>query len=101
MIIAVMSTGTVVFAQRIAYRIIRGGDAVDQSFLQKGLQSAVYRDPVESLTGLFLYIAMRKRTILLEKKLQDLPPATGDAQLIFFQDLVYLFFHLVINRGYC
>jgi hypothetical protein len=47
MIIAVMPTGTFVFAQRISYGIIRGRYAMDQSFFQEGLQRTIYRNPIE------------------------------------------------------
>jgi hypothetical protein len=72
---------------------------VDQSFFEEGLKGAVYRDPVESLPGFLLDIAMGECAVLLEKKLQYPAPATGDAQLIFFQEFINLFFH--VSPGCC
>jgi len=66
-IIPVLSTRTVVFTQRITYRIIRRWDAVDQSFFQEGLEGAVYGDPIELLSGPLLDVTMRQRTILLKE----------------------------------
>jgi hypothetical protein len=84
MIITVLSTGTVVFTQRITYRIIRSRDAMDKSFLQEGLERPVDGDAVEGPACPFFDIAVRQGTFMPDKIFQYLPSSRSDAQLIFF-----------------
>ena len=58
MIIPVFSTGTILPAQRITYRIIRSGYTVDQAFFEKCLQRAVNGNAVEFLARFFFDIAV-------------------------------------------
>ena len=62
-IIMVMAGSITVFAQGIQNRIIGSGYDVDNSFVDKCLQRAIYRHPVKVFTGVFLNVGMRQRTI--------------------------------------
>ena len=57
-IVSVLSTRTVVFAQRITYRIIRSRDAVNESFFEKALQRAIDGDAIEFFASFFFDVAM-------------------------------------------
>lgn len=84
MIIMMMSTGTVVFTQRVTYRIIRRRDTVDQSFFEEGLQSAVNRNAIKPFARASFNVTMSKGTILLQEKLENFFSAAGYAELITF-----------------
>jgi hypothetical protein len=60
MIVMVMTFRTV-FTQRIQHAVVGRGNGMDDAFLYKGLQRAVYRYPVEFFTSLALNIAMCQR----------------------------------------
>jgi hypothetical protein len=97
-IVMVLSTGTVVFTQRVTYRIIRSRYAMYDPFFQKCLQGPVNGYAVKFFTSPSFDIAMRKGAVLLQKELQDLSAATGHAQVIFFQQLVYFLFDHILRR---
>src|ERR1700722_15662850 len=90
-IVMVLPTGTVVFTQRVTYRIIRSRYAMYDPFFQECLQGPVNGYTIKFFTGFSFDIAMRKSAVLLQEELKDLPATTGHAQVIFFQELVYFF----------
>jgi len=84
MVVVVVALAALVFAKRVAHRIIGRGNGMYDAFIDKSLQRAVDRDPVEFLAGLFLDVAMRQRAGLRQEKLQYARPAARNAQLIAF-----------------
>ncbi len=67
MMIVVMSLAAIILTKRIFNRIIRSGNGMNQSFLNKGLQGSVNGYPVEVLSGIFFDICMSKGSPLFRK----------------------------------
>lgn len=57
-VVSVLSTKTVVFTQRITYRIIRSRDTVNESFFEKALQGAIDSNAIEFFTCFFFDVAV-------------------------------------------
>jgi hypothetical protein len=60
MLMAMMPVATLVFAQGIAYRVIRRGNGVDKAAVHKGLQGAIDSDSIKGRSRFFFDISMRK-----------------------------------------
>jgi hypothetical protein len=94
MVVVVVALAAFVFAKCVAHRIIGCGNGMDDAFIDKSLQCAVNSYPVELLAGLFFDIAVRQRAGLRQKKLQYARPAARNAQLVAFQQFLYLVFNV-------
>ena len=67
MVIVVVASLAIVFAQGIQHRVVGGGYMMDDAFFYKSLQGAVNGYPVKSFTGKFFNISMCQRTLTAYK----------------------------------
>ena len=84
MVVVVVPLAAFILAERIAHRVIGGGNGMYNAFVDKSLQRAVNGHPVEFLAGPFFNIAVRQRTGMRQEKFQYARPAARNAQLVAF-----------------
>lgn len=80
--IMMMPFGTIIFAQGVAYRIVRSGYGMNDPLLHENLQCTIDGNAIEFFTGLLLNVAMGKGSGLFEKQVQYLFTAGCHAQLV-------------------
>gem|GEM_PF-7035107 len=59
MVVVMMTLHTGILAERITHHIVAARDRMDQTLLQKGLQSAVNSHPIETAGNARLQVVMR------------------------------------------
>jgi hypothetical protein len=92
MVIMMMTFFTIVLAKSVANGVVGSRYCMNDPFFYKGLQSAVYSNAVKFFSRSFFDITMRKRTFLLKEEMKDLFPARGNAEVTFFQYVLYIAF---------
>jgi hypothetical protein len=85
MIIMMVTLCTILTAQRIPRCIVGSGNGMNDAIINKRLERAVNRYPVEPVTGDLLNIMMRQCIVRLKKNLQNGPPAVGITQAVLSQ----------------
>ena len=94
----VVAAGTFLPAERIVHGIVRGRDAVDNSFVEKSLQCPVNGHPVKFFTRLFFNVGVRECPWIAEENTENLFAAIGYAQLISFQNVVTIGNHRAFKK---
>lgn len=82
MVVVVMTFKAIILAKCVFDGIVCCRDRMNNALINKGLKCSVNGDPVESLTGLMLYVSMGKGATVGEEKVEDLFPAIGNAEVV-------------------
>jgi hypothetical protein len=100
MVVVVMAIPAILLAEGILDGVVCRRDAMDDPFVNKCLQRPVNSYPVEFLASLSFYVRMRKCALSRDEQFQYLFSASGNAELISFQDHIYMFAHNACVFGY-